>query len=55
MCANCHENGEQAIALVHQMLERHPNLKVDIRFTSDETFVDLAIHRIDRASQEVTP
>lgn len=54
MCSNCHDDGEKAIALVRQMIERHPSLTVDARIKSDQTLVNLEIHHIDRAAQEAS-
>lgn len=51
MCQTCHEASERAIALVHSCLERHPSLRMDVRLTSDEVLIDVAIHRVDRAAE----
>lgn len=53
MCNTCHGDAEDAIALVHRMLERHPELRVDLRIVSDETLIDAEIHHLDRLAQEV--
>lgn len=52
MCQTCHTKAEQAIELAHSILDCHPGLKVDVRITSDETLIELCLHRLDRAASE---